>query len=427
MDNPPPTAAGRSLDDWLAYIQSVHFRSIDMGLERVQAVLARLVERPAFRVIAVAGTNGKGSCAAMLGSILAAGGHRVGVYTSPHLVRFNERIRIDGRPAVDAELCRAFASVDAARGDIPLTYFEFATLAAVYCYQQAAVDYAVMEVGMGGRLDAVNALSIDASLITNVELDHVQWLGRDREAIGGEKAHIMRPSRTAVFNHGDPPRSVLDYAAEIGTYLLVAGRDYRHQDGGHDWRWLGPRGETWTLEPPAIPGAVQMENASGVLALLSGIPEARIDRNTAVKGLKNARVRGRCEIVARQPMVVVDVAHNLSAIETLKGHMQANPVAGRTFAVFGMLKDKDPAGVARAMDELVDAWHLAGIDDLRGQHAGELAPSISAIVRAPVHCHADAVEAFERALDQAGDEDRILVFGSFHIAGDILDHMKRPL
>lgn len=427
MNNPSPPAADRSLEDWLAYIQTVHFRSIDMGLERVQAVLSRLVDCPDFRVIAVAGTNGKGSCAAMLGSILAAGRHRVGVYTSPHLVRFNERIRIDGRPVVDADLCRAFASVDAARGDIPLTYFEFATLAAVYCYQQAAVEFAVMEVGMGGRLDAVNALPIRASLITNVELDHMQWLGRDREAIGREKAHVMRPARTAVFNHDDPPRSVLDYAADIGTYLLVAGRDYRHEDGGHHWRWFGPRGEAWTLEPPAIPGAVQMENASGVLALLSGIPEARIGRDTAVRGLKNARLRGRCEVVARHPMVVVDVAHNLSAIETLKGQMQAHPVAGRTFAVFGMLKDKDPQGVARAMDELVDTWHLAGIDDQRGQGAGELAQSISAIVRGPVHSHAGAVQAYEHALEQAGYDDRILVFGSFHIAGDILDRMKRPL
>lgn len=420
-------AERRSLEDWLAYIQTVHFRSIDMGLDRIQAVLKRLMSRPSFRVIAVAGTNGKGSCAAMLGGILAAAGHRVGVYTSPHLVRFNERIRIDGTPAGDDELCRAFARIDAQRGDIPLTYFEFATLAAVSIYEAATVDYAVMEVGMGGRLDAVNALPVDASLITNVELDHVQWLGRDREAIGHEKAHIMRPARAAVFNHVDPPRSVLDYAADIGTYLLVAGLDYSHEHSGDVWRWLGPRGERWNLAVPSLPGAVQVENASGVLALLSGMPEAGVEREAAAAGLKNAHLPGRCEIVAREPMVMVDVAHNLSAIETLKSHMKANPVSGRTTAVFGMLKDKDPGGVVRLLDEDIDAWHLASIHDERGQDAGELASSISGLVRAPVHCHAAAVPAYEHALAGAGRDDRILVFGSFHIAGDILDYMKRPL
>lgn len=415
-----------SLDDWLAYIQTVHFRSIDMGLDRVRKVMERLVARPSFKVIAVAGTNGKGSCAAMLGGMLAAAGHRVGVYTSPHLARFNERIRVDGTPTGDEDLCRAFARIDAQRGDVPLTYFEFATLAAVYQYERAAVDFAVMEIGMGGRLDAVNALPVHASLITNVELDHTQWLGHDREAIGREKAHIMRPARTAVFNHNDPPRSVLDHAADIGTYLLVAGRDYDHEHTGDAWQWFGPKGEQWMLKPPAIPGAVQVENASGVLALLSGVPEAGVDRQAAALGLKNARMPGRCEIVSRHPMVMVDVAHNLSAIETLKRHMNANPVRGRTTAVFGMLKDKDSEGVARAMDEHVDAWHLATIADERGQDAGELAPSVAGVVRGQVHCHPGPVAAYEHALAEAGRDDRILVFGSFHVAGDILAYMKRP-
>ncbi|HSH41263.1 MAG TPA: bifunctional tetrahydrofolate synthase/dihydrofolate synthase [Arenicellales bacterium] len=416
----------RSLEAWLAYIQTVHFRSIDMGLERVRAVLERVAPRPAFTVIAVAGTNGKGSCAAMLGAVLAAAGHRVGVYTSPHLTRFNERFRIDGEPADDAGLCRALERVEAQRGGIPLTYFEFATLAAVDVFERAAVEFAVMEVGMGGRLDAVNALPLHASLITNVALDHQRWLGADREAIGYEKARVMRAGRPAVFNHPDVPRSVLDYADEIGAPLWLAGRDYRHEGGEGQWHWQGPRGEHWTLEPPAIPGTVQVENAAGVLAVLSGLPEARVDRDAAARGLRAARVRGRCEIVAHRPMVMIDVAHNLSAIETLTRHMQANPVAGRTIAVFGMLKDKDPAGVARAMDPYIDAWHVAGIDDPRGQDGAELAPLVSPNVGAPVRAHADAVSAYRQARDEAGPDDRIVVFGSFHIAGDILDYMKRP-
>jgi len=418
-------AEQRSLDDWLAYIQTVHFRSIDMGLDRVQAVLERLVARPSFRIIAVAGTNGKGSCAAMLGALLAAAGHRVGVYTSPHLVRFNERIQVDASPAGDPELCRAFARVDARRGDVPLTYFEFATLAAVLVYEQAGVDFAVMEVGMGGRLDAVNALPIDASLLTNVALDHVQWLGGDLETIGREKAHVMRPDRAAVFNDPHPPQSVLGYAADIGAPLLVAGRDYHHQAAGQQWRWLGPNGEDWTLAPPAVSGAAQIQNASGVLALLSRVPGARIDRAAAGRGLSRVRVPARCEIVAQRPLVMVDVAHNLTAIETLKRHMQAHPVSGRTFAVFGMLKDKNPEGVARAMEGHIDAWHLAGIREERGQDAAELASSMAGAVSGPIHCHPDALRACQRALDDAGPADRVVVFGSFHIAGDILAYMKR--
>jgi len=421
-----PPEAGSSLDEWLAYIQTVHFRSIDMGLDRVETVLHRLVEEPSFKVIAVAGTNGKGSCAAMLGSILAAAGHRAGVYTSPHLARFNERIRIDGAEAGDDDICGALAQVDRLRGDIPLTYFEFATLAAIHLYEQSGVEFAVMEVGMGGRLDAVNALPIGAALITNVELDHMHWLGSDREAIGREKAHVLRAGRTAVFNHNSVPQSVLAHAADIGTYLLVAGRDYDHERDAGSWRWFGPRDERWTLATPSIPGDVQLDNASGVLALLSGIPEAGVDRAAAEAGLRSARVRGRCEVVSRRPVVMVDVAHNLSAIDTLKERMQAYPAGGRTVAVFGMLKDKDPGGIVRAMDGAVDAWHLATIRDERGQDAAELAPLMKGLVRSPVTCHDSAVEAYEQALREADEDDRIVVFGSFHIAGDILEHMKRP-
>lgn len=417
--------ADHSLEDWLAYIQTVHFRSIDMTLDRVSAVLERLGV-PSFEVLAVAGTNGKGSCAAMLGSILAARDRRTGVYTSPHLVRFNERIEIDGEPAADEDLCRAFDHVESLRGDIPLTYFEFATLAAVHLFQRYGVDVAVMEVGMGGRLDAVNALSIDASLVTNVELDHMHWLGPDREAIGREKAHIMRPARTTVYNHADPPRSVLEHAARIDTRLLLAGRDYRHEPADNGWRWHGPRGESWALQAPPIPGAVQVENAAGALALLSGWGGVELDSETAARGLAGTRVHARCEILAHRPLVIVDVAHNLSAVDTLKAHMRAHPVAGRTTAVFGMLKDKDPAGAVRALDGVIDHWCLAGIDDERGQGAGELAESMAHLVSGPVHCHDDAVKALECALEHSGPDDRVVGFGSFHIAGDILARMTRP-
>lgn len=416
--------AERSLQEWLDYIQTVHFRSIDMALDRVETVLERITPSPAFRVIAVAGTNGKGSCAAMLGAVLNASGYRTGVYTSPHLVRFNERIHIDGEEVDDEAICEALAVIESLRGDIPLTYFEFATLAAVHIYQDRAIDFAVMEVGMGGRLDAVNALPIEAALITNVELDHMQWLGRDRESIGREKAPIIRAGRPAVFNHPDVPRSVLRYAEETGTSLLIRGRDFRGETTAEGWVWHGPDGESWSLPLPTVSGAVQVDNAAGVLALLSGLGEAAPDPETAARGLTAAAVSARCEIVARAPMIMIDVGHNLSAVATLTAQLAANTVAGRTTAVFGMLRDKDPAAVVRALDGLVDTWRLAGIRDGRGQSAAELAGSINGLVRGPVYFHDNAVDAFEAAVENASDVDRIVVFGSFHIAGDILNHLK---
>lgn len=415
----------RTLQEWLGYIRTVHFRSMDMTLDRVQVVLERLVPAPAFRVVAVAGTNGKGSCAAMLGAVLEACGCRTGVYTSPHLVRFNERIRVAGEPVDDEALCRAFEAIEAVRGDVPLTYFEFATLAAVEVFQRRGVALGVMEVGMGGRLDAVNALPIEASLITNVALDHVQWLGRDRESIGREKAPVMRGGRPAVFNHPDIPASVRDYAASVGARLMVRGRDYRGEPEGDGWRWLGPRGECWSLPRPPVPGAVQVDNAAGVLALLTSMDGIDLDAAAAARGLAATRVAGRCEIVARDPMVMVDVAHNPSAIDILVEQLEANPVAGATTAVFGMLKDKEPALVVRALDHLVDTWRIAGIEDERGQTADELKDKIAALLDKPVYCHADVSEAYDAARADSGSDDRILVFGSFLIAGDILRRMKR--
>lgn len=414
------------LQRWLEHIQSVHFRSIDMSLERVAAVLGRLVAEPSYRIIAVAGTNGKGSCAAMLGSLLSAHGCRVGVYSSPHLIRFNERMQVAGADTEDEELCRVFEEIESSRGDIPLTYFEFATLAAAAVFQRANVDYAVMEVGMGGRLDAVNALPIDAALVTNVGLDHTQWLGRDREAIGREKAPIMRGGKAAVYNDPSPVGSVVEHAERVGAFLLLAGRDYDCEVLEQGWRWRGPGGEDWCLAEPPIPGAVQRQNAAGVLALLSAMrPAIQLDEHSTRRGLSRARLRGRCEVVSRRPMVVVDVAHNGPAIEVFKRQLKDQSVSGRTVAVFGMLKDKDPAAVVSALDDIVETWHLAGIADPRGQSAAELAEAIKGLTASRPCCHDTVIQAYECARQQVSPDDRIVVFGSFRIAGDILDHVKK--
>jgi dihydrofolate synthase/folylpolyglutamate synthase len=283
-----------------------------------------------------------------------------------------------------------------------------------------------MVVGMGGRLDAVNALSIDASLITNVELDHMQWLGSDREAIGFEKAQVMRHERVSVFNGGHPPVSILEQAFRTGARLLMIGRDFGYRVTDTGWQWFGPRGEAWPFDPLPVAGEAQIQNAAGVVALMTSCGLTGIDRETVAQGLSGMRIHARCEIVGRDPMIMIDVAHNPSAMETLKEQLSANSVSGKTLAVFGMLKDKDLESVVRSMDDHVDDWYLATIHDPRGQDARILADEMKNLVRSKMTCHDSAVQAYDSALAQARNEDRILGFGSFHIAGDILAHMKRP-
>lgn len=421
---------GPTLAAWLTHLERLHPRAIDMGLERVRAVKARLGLTPRFPVVTVGGTNGKGSTCAFLEAMLAAGGHRVGCYTSPHLLRYNERVRIGGREVTDAGLCRAFEAVEAARGDISLTYFEFGTLAAMILFMEAGVDAAILEVGLGGRLDAVNVFDPDVAVITSVALDHLEYLGPDREHIGREKAGIFRAGRPAVCADPDPPASLLAHAQALGARLRLAGRDFGHEPGGGHWRFWRQEGGVAQVRDglplPALAGAHQLGNAAAAIEVLTLLPPHLRPTDAGIRhGLLNVRLPARFQVLPGQPPRILDVAHNPHGAKALAANLARHPCAGRTLAVFGMLADKDIEGVVRVMAQAVDEWFLADLAPPRGAPAGRLAQALDAAgVRAPRRAFATPREACCAASVSAGRDDRILIFGSFHTVADVLAELS---
>ncbi len=410
-----------TLPEWLAYIERQHPQDIAMGLERVRSVAARMhLTKPAKHVITVGGTNGKGSTVAFVEAIARAAGWRVGSYTSPHLLRYNERVRIDGDEASDAELVTAFAAVEAARGDTALTYFEYGTLAALWLFQQAKLELAVLEVGLGGRLDAVNLVDADVAVITTVDIDHTDWLGTDREAIGAEKAGIARPWKPLVLGEIDPPSSVLRRAYAIGANALRAGSDFFHEPIDADrWRWRDV-GTELQLPLPQLRAPVQRANAATAIAALRALRRS-LPRNAYAEGIAAACLRGRLQPCLRDGVeVLVDVGHNPQAARELAAALQAQPVAGRTCAVFAALADKDAAGVVEALAAQVDAWHLAGLAGNRGQSAAQLRARLAGTAAAEAGGAESVAQALQSALAQAQPGDRVLVFGSFHTAAEAL-------
>lgn len=418
-----PIAPVRALADWLAHIERLHPRTIDLGLERVHTVLEALqLRQPPFAVVTVAGTNGKGSTCALLEACLRAAGFRVGLYTSPHLSRYNERVRINGVEASDDELCRAFERIEAVRGTVPLTYFEFGTVAAIDLFAGAGIDIAVLEVGMGGRLDAVNALDADCAIVTAVDVDHAQWLGSTREAIGREKAGVYRRNRPAVCSDPDPPASLRRHADDLGARLFLVNRDFSFEPAPGGWIFrMGARARSG-LPFPRLRGDHQLYNAAGALVALELLSEKfPVSQAGMREGLSSAFVAGRFQVLPGNPVCVLDVAHNPQAARALAATLAQQTCSGRTHAVFGMLKDKDIAAVARAMRERVDNWHLASLGGDRGASAGEVARILrQAGVTAPMHEHGSASSAYEAAQNEAAPADRIVVFGSFYTVGDIL-------
>ncbi|MGN6111437.1 MAG: bifunctional tetrahydrofolate synthase/dihydrofolate synthase [Luteimonas sp.] len=412
------------LPEWLERIERQHPRSIELGLERVREVARRMAPgRPAKRVIVVGGTNGKGSTVAFIEAIARAAGWRTGAYTSPHLVAYNERVRIDGRDADDASLVAGFEAVEAARGDVPLTYFEYGTLCALWRFAREGLDLAVLEVGLGGRLDAVNIVDADVSVITTVDIDHVDWLGADREAIGFEKAGIARPWKPLVLGDDDPPASVLRHAYAIGASAIRANCDFffaplddARGDGARwEWREVGRRYE---LPLPALAAPVQLRNAATAIAALRAL-RVPLAEEAIGRGVARARVAGRLQRFERDGVaVLVDVGHNPQAARELARWLRREPVAGRTVAVFAALGDKDSAGVAAALDGAVDAWHLAGLADAgpRGLDVDAFAARLAGTLAADGARHATVRDALAAALAAAAPGDRVLVFGSFHTA-----------
>lgn len=409
----PQTARPASLADWLSLHESRHPRAIELGLDRVRAVAERLRLLPCRALtVTVAGTNGKGSSASLAAEIYRQAGYRTGRYLSPHLLRYNERIAIDGVDVDDASLCAAFEAIERARGDISLTYFEAGTLAALWLFRAARVDVQVLEVGLGGRLDAVNIVDADCALLTPIGLDHTDWLGPDRESVGREKAGILRAGRPAVCADPDPPRSVVERAAAVGAPLLRAGLDYRFAvaENGAAWEWRYATRGLAELPLPALAGEAQIGNAAGVLAaveqLLARLPVSGAAIRRALPAFK---LRGRFERIGN---VILDVAHNLESAEVLAHNLHAAPVPGHTRLVLAMFADKPVEAVCRALAPEVDDGYVAPLPPPRGLDAAALAQAAAAAgMNVTV---AESVEAaFRAARSHTGPGDRIVVCGSF--------------
>ena len=419
----------KSLADWLAYVETLHPRAIAMGLERVAEVAGRMGIQIECPVVTVAGTNGKGSTSAMIEAIYRRAGYRTGLYASPHLRRYNERVRVDGAEAGDGALAGAFARVEAARARTPLTYFEFGTLAALALFAEANLDVLVLEVGLGGRLDAVNVVDADVAVVTTIDIDHAEFLGDTREAIGREKAGIFRHDRIAVCGDPEPPRSLVAYAARIGAPLWLLGRDYRYAGEGLQWRYEGPGGARYGLPYPALRGSYQLQNAATALAAIDALAGRLHVAGGAVReGLVHVALPGRLQVLPGVPAVVVDVAHNPQAARSLAQAVGAIGSARRTLAVFSMLKDKDIEAVARALAPRIDAWYVAPLPGPRGADVSRLRSALAAagVAENAIHDHPHVASAFAHARRDAGDADRIVAFGSFLTAAAVLDAAEHP-
>jgi dihydrofolate synthase / folylpolyglutamate synthase len=419
------------LNGWLAYIEQQHPKSIEMGLERVREVASRMrLGKPGKHVVTVGGTNGKGSTVAFVESIARAAGWRVGAYTSPHLLRYNERVRIDGREATDEQLVEAFEAIEAARravaggsaATIPLTYFEFGTLAALWLLERAQLDLAVLEVGLGGRLDAVNLVDPDVAVITTVDIDHTDWLGQDREKIGHEKAAIARPWKPLVLGEIDSPSSVLRHAYAIGANAIRLGSDFFHEPVDQDhWRWREVGAEL-SLPNPALAAPVQRANAATAIAALRALA-APIAESAFAAGVAAASLPGRLQRFRQGDVeVVVDVGHNPQAARELNAWLQAQPGEAETRAVYAALSDKDVAGVVGAFEDSIRHWYLAGLEGAgaRGQDAEALAARLAGTAAADGQRHTHVRQALQAAVAASRPGDRVLVFGSFHTAAEAL-------
>ena len=402
----------KSLDEWLRYIERQHPKSIALGLDRVSQIFSRMGVKIDCPVLTVGGTNGKGSTCAMLESILRAAGYRTGLYTSPHLLRYNERVRAAGAEVSDGALVAAFAAVEEARGDVPLTYFEFGTLAALWLFSAERIEVAVLEVGLGGRLDAVNIVDADCAVLTSVGIDHVDYLGSSREEIGCEKAGIFRAGRPAVIAEPDPPQTVLQ---SPGKHLRI-GRDFGFTPEERQWSYWGPGGKRGGLAYPALRGGIQLRNAAAAICALGAL-ELPVAMQEVRRGLAEVEIAGRFQVLPGRPQVILDVAHNPQAAKVLAQNLADSGFAPETIAVCGMLRDKDIAAVLRELAPRVTRWHFASLPGPRGALAAEVAKQ-SQIERASLFDSPAA--AFVAAKAVANESDKIVVFGSFLTVAEVM-------
>ena len=428
---------GPALAERLARIGGLHPKTIELGLDRVREVAARMrLQLPGTKIV-VAGTNGKGSTCAMLESILLASGYRVGCYTSPHLVRFNERARLDGVPASDEALIEQLDAVEAARGDVALTWFEYTTLAILKLFERAAPDALVLEIGLGGRLDAVNLVDADCAIVCCIDIDHAEFLGDTREQIGWEKAHVYRTGRPAICTDPVPPQTLVDYAAEIGADLWRFGRDFNYAGDRQQWSYGGRSQRRNSLAYPALRGANQLLNASGALAALESLRDRLPVTAGAVRqGFATVELPGRFQVLAGRPSIVLDVAHNPHAVAHLAANLDGMGFFPYTYAVFGMLGDKDVAGAVAHLRERVDHWLCVDLPGPRGTKAEDLArilretvgivPGHGRDAERTISCHGSPAQALAAAKGRADENDRIVAFGSFLTVADVLASRERP-
>ncbi len=421
------STAPQTLADWLVHCERLHPATMDLSLERTVEVARRLGIRFSVPLVTVAGTNGKGSTCAMLESICRHAGYRTGLYQKPELVHFEERCRVNGAPVAADELVPHFAAVEAARlqGEaLTLTQFEFSTLAIARLLSLAALDVVILEVGLGGRYDSVNAFDTDCAVITSIDLDHVQWLGPDRESIGAEKAQIMRPGKPAIVSDPLPPASVLSHAQAIGADLWTVGRDFNHTGDRQQWNWAG-RGRRYTgMSYPALRGANQLLNAAGAIAALEALRSRLPVSAQAIRtGLALVELPGRFQIVPGQPTLVLDVAHNAQSVGALAVNLDAMGFFPRTHAVFGAMADKDIPALLARMAPLVDSWHFCDLPLSRAATAAALAAQLQPPAdghAVAVHQHASPADALRAAAAACDPADRIVVFGSFYTVGGVL-------
>lgn len=400
------------LATWLCYLENLHSTTIDMGLERISKVAATLdVLKPAPTVFTVAGTNGKGTACRTLETTLMADGYRVGVYSSPHLVRYTERVRIQGEELPEALHTASFAEIEAARGDISLTYFEYGTLSALLLFKQQAVDVVILEVGLGGRLDATNIVDSDVAVVTSIALDHTDWLGPDRESIGREKAGVFRTGNPAVVGEPDMPHTIADVAQEKGAVLLRRGVDWDYEVNANGWSFRDAQGELTHLPLPLVP----QPNAATALAALRA-SKLNVSEKAIRYGIEHATLPGRFQIVSQAPRVILDVAHNPHAAAYLAGRLAALPKQGRVLAVIGMLHDKDIAGTLACLSPQVDSWYCAPLEGPRGASAGQLIEHLG-----HGKTFASVADAWHAAMAEATAEDTVLVCGSFHTVAHVME------
>ncbi len=414
MENITLPQATSPLAAWLSYLENLHSKAIDMGLERVSQVAARLdVLKPAPFVFTVAGTNGKGTTCRTLESMLMAAGYKVGVYSSPHLVRYTERVRVQNAELAESAHTAAFAEIEAARGDISLTYFEYGTLSALWLFKQEQLDVVILEVGLGGRLDATNIVDPDVAVVTSIALDHTDWLGPDRESIGREKAGIFRAGKPAIVGEPDMPHTIADVAQEKGALLQRRDVDWRYSVTESGWRFEDAKGALENLPLPQVP----QPNAATALAALraSGLT---VNEQAIRDGIQQAILAGRFQIVSESPRLILDVAHNPHAAAYLAGRLKSLPKTGRVLAVIGMLHDKDIGGTLACMESVVDSWYCAPLEGPRGATAEQLMQHLG-----QGQTFASVELAWRAAMADARPEDTVLVCGSFHTVAHVMDVM----